>query len=300
MAIRIDVLIPTRDRPTELATTLAGLAAQGGPRLRVTVSDQSHGRPAFDTPASLAMIRRLTLDGHEVRLVRHLPRRGMAEHRAFLLARARAEHVLFLDDDVWLEPGAVQRLHRALGRLQCGFVGYAPQALSHRHDRRPDELALYQEWPRRPDPEQVRPDSPLWRRWALHNAANLVHLAADLDLEPDEWRAYRVAWVDGCVLYDRAALVAAGGFDFWPRLPREHTGEQALAQVRIMAGRGGAGILPSGAVHLEPPPGATDRGRPLVNALALLDLADEHGSTDRPSDRSSATRTTAAGTAPPT
>src|SRR5581483_9081347 len=40
-----------------------------------------------------------------------------------------------------------------------------------------------------------------------------------LDLAPGEWRAYRVAWIGACVLFDRAALVAAGGFDFWAGLP---------------------------------------------------------------------------------
>ena len=44
----IDVLVPTRNRPVELATTLAGLAAQEHP-FGVVISDQSDGPPSFDT-----------------------------------------------------------------------------------------------------------------------------------------------------------------------------------------------------------------------------------------------------------
>lgn len=39
---------------------------------------------------------------------------------------------------------------------------------------------------------------------ADHNAANLARLAADLGLAPGESRAYRVAWIGGCVM-ERAA-----------------------------------------------------------------------------------------------
>ncbi len=71
----------------------------------------------------------------------------------------------------------------------------------------------------------------------------------------------------GCVLYDRMALEAVGGFGFWTRLPPEHCGEDVLAQQRVMELFGGAGILPSGAVHLEVPTTLPDRTAP---ADALL------------------------------
>ncbi|HEY0639004.1 MAG TPA: glycosyltransferase family 2 protein [Pseudonocardiaceae bacterium] len=267
-ACPVDVLIPTCDRPAELATTLAGLAAQHGPGFRVVVSDQSAGPPAAGHPAVVSMARVLTHQGRPVRFVRHLPRRGLAEHRAHLLGLATAGHVLFLDDDVWLRPGALERLYRAIRRLGCGLVGYAVQGLSYLDDRRPHELAPYSEWECRPRPERVLPGSAEWGRWTLHNAANLVHLAAELRLRGDEWRAYRIAWVGGCVLYERAALEAAGGFGFWPRLPAAHAGEDVYAQLRVLALRGGAGILPSGAVHLESPTTVPDRR---VNAVDVLD-----------------------------
>jgi hypothetical protein len=70
---------------------------------------------------------------------------------------------------------------------------------------------------------------------------------------------YRVAWLGGCVLYNRQALLDAGGFTFWPQLPIDHAGEDVVAQWQVMERYGGAGILPSGAVHLESPTTVTDR-----------------------------------------
>lgn len=102
-------------------------------------------------------------------------------------------------------------------------------------------------------PERVRRDDPSFGRWALHNAANLTHAAAELNLAPEDWRLYKVAWVGGCVLFDRDALVDCGGFGFWDQLPVDLAGEDVAAQWRVMERYGGAGILPSGAVHLESP-----------------------------------------------
>ncbi|HET8643083.1 MAG TPA: glycosyltransferase [Pseudonocardiaceae bacterium] len=254
----IDILIPTRDRPVELATTLAGLAAQTE-AFDVIVSDQSggsdgfDGSASFDTPSAEAMARVLRTQGRRVEFLRHLPRRGLAEQRAFLLERSSAPLVLFLDDDVWLTPGVVTRLRTALRSLRCGLVGAAVQGLSYLDDERPHQTACFEEWPGPPCPEQVTPDSPAWARASLHLAANLCHIERRLALRPGEWRAYKIAWVGGCVLFDRAKLVDSGGFDFWPSLPAEHVGEDVAAQLRVMARYGGAGIIPSGAIHLEAP-----------------------------------------------
>jgi len=116
-------------------------------------------------------------------------------------------------------------------------------------------------------PERVRKDTPGWERWRLHNAANLVHLDARLGPHPRGWRAYKVAWAAGCVLFDRAALVESGGFAFWCDLPPQSAGEDVVAQLRVMDTRGGAGLLPSGAWHLELPTTVPDRR---VDAYAVV------------------------------
>lgn len=258
--IAVDVLIPSFGRPAEVAVTLAGLAAQDGPAFRVILSDQSEGGAVADEPAVRAMVRVLEAQGRPVRLERHLPRRGLAEHRSYLLGLADAPTVLFLDNDVWLEPGALERMSRALRAAGCGFVGSAVQGLSYLDDSRPHERAGLTLWPgNEVQPERVRPGTDAFDRWPLHNAANLAHAAAELAIPAGEWRLYRVAWVGGCVLFDRAALVDCGGFDFWDQLPPGHAGEDVAAQWRVMERYGGAGILPSGAVHLEAPTTVDDR-----------------------------------------
>jgi GT2 family glycosyltransferase len=257
--VAVDVLVPTCDRPAELAVTLAGLAAQTEPAFAVVISDQSAGQAAWDHPAAAAMVRVLEGQDRPVTLLRHLPRRGLAEHRQFLLDQATADQCLFLDDDVWLEPGALERLSKALDELQCGFVGMAPQGLSFLDDRRPEQTATFKAWDGPVTPERIRPGTPGFERWPLHSAANLSHLSAELSLNPGEWVPYHVAWLGGCVLYRREALNDAGGFLFWSSLPADHAGEDVVAQWQVMERYGGAGILPSGAVHLESPTTVTDR-----------------------------------------
>jgi glycosyltransferase involved in cell wall biosynthesis len=269
----LDVLVPTKDRPVELATTLAGLAAQTGVAFRVVVSDQSDEAPAFDTPSATTLVRAMLRRGTEVELLRHLPRRGITEQRAFLLSRATADAVLYLDDDVWLEPGVLDRLHRALRELRCGFVAAAMQGLSHLDDVRPHECAPFEVWDGPVTPEAIAKDGPAWQRWTLHNAANGVHLAEQLELDtgplppPERWLPYKVAWAAGCVLFDRAALLDAGGFDFWSDIPADAHGEDVLSQQRVMARRGGAGILPSGAYHQQAPTTITTRSASAVDLL---------------------------------
>ncbi|HEY2669848.1 MAG TPA: glycosyltransferase [Rugosimonospora sp.] len=253
----LDVLVPTRNRATELAATLAGLAAQDvdGPAggFGIAVSDQSDGEPAWRHAAVAGMVRVLRHRGHPVLLSAHLPLRGVAENRGHLLTASAARYVLFLDDDVWLEPGAVRRLLDAIRRLGCGLVGNAPHGLSYMDDHRPDQERTYREWSAPPHPERIDPRGPEWSRASVHTAANLLHVEQRLALRPDEWRAYRIAWVGACALYDRAKLVDVGGYDFWPRVPVEHSGEDVLVQLRVMDRYGGAGIVPSGAFHLETP-----------------------------------------------
>jgi GT2 family glycosyltransferase len=258
--VAVDVLVPTRERPAALAVTLAGLTAQTLPRFRVVVSDQTDpdGGDPFATAEVLTAVRLLRARGRPVELLRHLPRRGLAEHRQFLLDRARAPYALFLDDDVLLEPDVLARLLRVLREQRCGFAGAPLVGLGHLDDERPHEQVV-EPWTGPVRPERVEPDTPAWRRHLLHNAANAWHAAQRLGATDADPVVYKVAWVGGCVLYDVAHLRAAGGFSFWPQLPAEHAGEDVLVQLRVMARAGGCGVLPSGAYHQQVPTTVRDR-----------------------------------------
>ena len=276
----LEVLVPTVDRPAELAVTLAGLAAQDDPPFGVLVSDQSEERSTVEAPAVAAMIRVLEAQGRPVQVFRHLPRRGLAEHRQFLLDQSTADLLLFLDDDVWLEPHSLTRMTQAIEELGCGFVGTAPMGLSFLPDRRPHQQASFEPWEEPVAPERVRADSPAIARASLHGAANLVHVAERVPVPRDGWLAYKVAWIGACTLFRRSALVESGGFDFWHRLPEVHAGEDVAAQWRVMERAGGAGLLPSGAVHLEAPTTVPDR---TVEARDVVFAAERRRRHGRPS-----------------
>ena len=249
---RVDLLVPTRDRPIALAATLATLIGQTHRAFDVVVSDQSDGAASFDTAETRSIVRLLESRGHGVRLLRNLPRRGLAQQRQFLLDQAGAEMALFIDDDVLLERDVVARLVAALRETGCGFVGSAVIGLSYRDDVRPHQQAI-EFWDDGVRPERIAPGMPQWQRHRLHSAANLWHVQRAHLATGGASRLYKVAWAGGCVLYDTAKLRDCGGFGFWRELPSDHCGEDVLAQLRVMARHGGCGLLPSGAYHQELP-----------------------------------------------
>jgi glycosyltransferase involved in cell wall biosynthesis len=257
----IDVLVPTCNRPAALAVTLASLGFQTWASLRIVVSDQSEGAGACAHGEVQAVLRYLRATGRQVETRRNLPRRGMAQQRAFLLEQVRAPYCLFVDDDVILEPDLVARLHAVIEAEGCGFVGSALHGLSYLGQERPLQENI-EFWDGPVTPEKVRPGTPAWTRHHLHSAANLFHVQSRLGLEPGgeaATRIYKVAWVGGCVLFETACLRAVGGYDFWTELPAQHCGEDVLAQQRVMARYGGCAILPSGAYHMELPTTVTAR-----------------------------------------
>lgn len=241
--------------------TLTSVCAQTFAGFRVLISDQSDGR-SLDSYEVRAAVRVLEASGKKVEQFLHLSQ-GMAEQRQFLLDKVTAPYVLFLDDDLILEPDMVERMLRVITIHRCGFAGSAPIGLSFLDDIRPDEQNI-EFWETRVAPETIRPGGRRWERHRLHNAANVYHLQKKLGLTPKTQKAYKVAWVGACVLYDTEKLRRAGGFKFWRQLPPVHAGEDVLAQNRVMKLFGGCGIIPSGVYHLELPTTISNR---TVNAI---------------------------------
>jgi GT2 family glycosyltransferase len=258
MTASIDILIPNYDRSAALAVTLTSLCSQTYRDFRVIISDQTETDDPLTAGEVQAAIRVLKAHGNEVETHKHLPRRGMAEHRQFLLDRANAPYVLCLDNDLILEPWVIDRLFQTIQQQDCGFVGSAVIGLSFIDDIRPHQQAV-EFWQGKVQPERVESGTPEWNRYQLHNAANLYHVQQQYQLTPDNMRLYRVAWVAGCVLYDTAKLRSIGGFNFWQDLPTNHCGEDVLAQLRVMAKYGGCGMMPSGVYHQELPTTIRDR-----------------------------------------
>ncbi|OVZ60613.1 glycosyl transferase [Pigmentiphaga sp. NML080357] len=269
---QVDVLIPTRDRPAALAVTLSALIGQTFGDFRIMILDQSDGQAGFEAAEAQAVIRVLRARGREVLASRNLPRRGLAQQRQALLEQATAPYVLFLDDDVILEPGVLDRMVNALALTRCGFVGSAVIGLSYAKDVRPLQQRVEFWEGNAVTPERVVPGSPEWARHLLHNAANLWHVQNAQTIPPGRWRLYKLAWAGGCVLYDRLKLIDCGGFSFWREVPPEHCGEDVRAQLAVMARHGGCGIMPSGAYHQELPTTVPNRevDLPVWRGLAPL------------------------------
>lgn len=252
--VAVDVLVPTKDRPAALAATLACLLGQTHRPLRVIVADQGDVG-CLESAEALAVVRTLRVRGVPVDVFRNLPRRGMAHQRQALLHRASAPYALFLDDDVLIEPDLVARLVAALAAQACGFVGSfvnSPSGVTSTApiDQLPDDL-LFEPWDGPVRPEIMLPDSASWQRYRVHFAAYLHRLCDRLGITKRHPLLYRVAWLGGCFLVDVGKLRSVGAFDFWPDLPVEHSGEDVVAQLRLMARFGGAGLAPSGAWHQE-------------------------------------------------
>ncbi len=244
---RVDVLVPTCNRLNSVIMTLSGLSLQSLSDFHLIVSDQSD-RPIEDKPVIRTLCRLIEARGGSVEWHYRVPSRGIAEQRDFLLRRSTADAVLYLDDDVLMEPWVLESLCDVLQTQRCAFVGAFPAGLSHRDDVRPEQQVI-EYWQGPVEPEVVEPGSQAWERWNLHRAANLYHAA--LSLPPGERRLYKVAWVASCVLYNRKMLLDVGGFSFWSRLPRYHSGEEVLVQNLLMRRWGGCAIIPSGTYYSE-------------------------------------------------
>jgi GT2 family glycosyltransferase len=244
----VDILVPTNNRLTSLIMTLSSIASQTLRDLHVIIADQS--QVATDNePVIQALWCIIEARGGQVSYFHRSPVHGIAEQRDFLLQQATSDAVLFLDDDVWMEAWVIERLLKVLREEQCGFVGAFPSGLSYRDDVRPHQQHV-EYWDGPVQPENVTPGSPRWEN-PLHRAANVYHVGQTLS--PDTIRRYKIAWCGACALYDRAKLLAVGGFSFWSRLPRYHSGEEVLVQNLLLRRWGGCCILSAGTYFSEVP-----------------------------------------------
>lgn len=263
----LDILLPTANRLESFIMALGGIAGQTVRDPHVVIADQSD-RKVTDSPVVQSLFRMLDARGAAVEYHYRLPRRGIAEQRHFLLGRATTPSVLYLDDDVFMEHWVVQELLNVLTEEGCGFVGAFPGGLSFRLDERKQQQRI-EYWDGPVKPEAIEPGSERWELWQLHRAANLFHVSRSIP--PGEVRRYKVTWIASCILYDRGKLEAIGGFGFWDRLPRYHSGEEVLVQNLLMRKWGGCAIAPSGTYHSELPSTVlNDEGTVDGHAIDLL------------------------------
>lgn len=262
------ILIPTYKRVKALAVTLTSLLYQTEKNFDIVIADQSPD-DVLEKDQTIQTIKRLLeIKGHGVSILKNLPARGMAQQRQFLLEQSRSKYSLFIDDDLIFEEYVVKNIKETLEKESIGFVGCAVIGLSYKNDVRPHQQHI-ELWKDGILPETVVPKSAEWERYRVHNAANIFHVGENLNATPDKPIPYKVAWVGGCVMYDTEKLKEVGGFSFWKDLPEKHSGEDVLAQLRVMKKFGGCGIIPSGVYHQELETTVPDRK---VNAPEFLKI----------------------------
>ncbi len=123
----VDVLLPTYNRRESLLMVLAGLAGQSFSGLRVVVADQSD-EPVERSEVARAMERVIRARGGAVEWHHREELLGIAEQRDFLLKKATAPYVLYLDDDVSWSRGYWSASSASSRRRAAGSSGLSPLA----------------------------------------------------------------------------------------------------------------------------------------------------------------------------
>ncbi len=262
-------------------TSLIGQTAKG---FDVIVSDQTDESESYLESAEIQAAKQaLEWRGHDVRLLRNVPRRGLAQQRHFLLEQSRARYVHFLDDDVILEPDVMARMLDVIRDEGCAFVGAAATGLRFLGDRR-EARNRVEPWVGPVTAEPFEPGTVPWERHKVNDAANPLHLEQELVVNGQTVR-YKVAWIGGAnVIYDREKLLSVGGFSFWDRLPVEHAGEEAVVQFLLVRKYGGCGVLPSGTYHVGLPTSVPDRETNATQLFGEL-IAEQEANESRPAPK---------------
>jgi len=211
----VSVVIPTHDRLDMLRQAVASVLVEQAVPLQVVVVDDAS---SDGTAAWLAT-------GCDPRLEYHVlsPGRGGSGARNVGLAHVRAGHVLFLDDDDVLEPGAIvallaglrrhPRAGRALGghRLLGEGVGSRPRA-------HPPVTLTLRPWREELATWNMPPGTMLWRTEVVREAGGWDEArrrGEDVDLCLRAWR-HPVTLVPTTVLGYRIHLQQVPATTVWP------------------------------------------------------------------------------------
>lgn len=116
----VDVVIPTRDRPAQLAATLTALTKQVSGDFGIIVVDDGGAAPAETlVPATVC-------DVLTIRFLRNESSIGPGPSRNHGVAASAADYVVFLDDDCVAVPEVVDRHRAALTRARGPVVSLGP------------------------------------------------------------------------------------------------------------------------------------------------------------------------------
>jgi len=116
--MKIDIMICTSCRPTEIALLLQSLRTQTFQDFDIYIMDDRSGVPLNNYHFLIMLMNRLKLENHRVILWRNDIRYGVTKLRQIVVDRimneGRGEAILRLDDDNLLEPDYIERLVKVL------------------------------------------------------------------------------------------------------------------------------------------------------------------------------------------
>lgn len=140
--MKVDIMLPTRDRPTEVALLLQSLRTQTHKDWDLYIYDDRSGVPIQAHHFLQMIIARIKLEGHNVIIWRNqIPlgvtrlRRNMVEK---ILEVSNGDALLRLDDDNILEPDYIERLVKCLESgydIASGLVPHCGVPFLKRHTK---------------------------------------------------------------------------------------------------------------------------------------------------------------------
>ena len=117
---KIDIMICSKDRPTELGLLLQSLRTQTYQNFDVYIYDDRSGTPSQHFYFITKLVNQMMLENHRVHLWRNEIKYGVTRLRKIMVDRVmkvgRGTSILRVDDDTILEPDYIERLVKVLDK----------------------------------------------------------------------------------------------------------------------------------------------------------------------------------------
>jgi len=130
----IDIMVCTRERPSELALLIQSLRTQTYKDWDLYIVDDCSGTPLNNYHFFNCLINRLKLEGHKVKIIRNDFTLGVSKNRQkavdIVMDEGRGELCARLDDDVIIEPDYFEKLIKVLDKGYDLASGVTPPIMN--------------------------------------------------------------------------------------------------------------------------------------------------------------------------
>jgi len=140
--MRIDIMLCTNDRPTEVALLLQSLRTQTFQDFDVYIMDDRSGTPITNHHFLMSIVNRMKLENHHIIMWRNEIRQGVTKLRRIMVEKilkiSKNDAILRLDDDNLLNPDYIERLVNVLNKgydIASGLVPNCGMPFIKRHTK---------------------------------------------------------------------------------------------------------------------------------------------------------------------